>query len=397
VTRVLFLIIAAFTVLGTACSSSRRINATAHPSDPERVVVATALVQRRDLEDAVTLTGTMAPFERVTIYARATGYLRWLKVDIGDRVRQGEVIAKLDVPEIETQLAEKKAAVEQAEATLGQARAALDQNRAEAEFSELNFRRLKSIHDRDADVLPQQDVDQARSGLAVSLGKQRHAETQVKAAQAAIAGAKAELNTLETLMRYATVEAPLNGVVTERFVDPGALIQAASSSRTQAAPLVTMAQVDRLRVFVDVPEPDSPFVFIGTPAAVEAPDLPEERFESRVTRTSDVLDPGSRTMRVEVDLDNRSHRLRPGMTARVSLRLRHMRGAITVPVSAVRTRGTSSVVYVVDGDTAHAVRVSTGLETPEWVQITTGLRGGERVITSAAGELNDGVKVVVRS
>jgi RND family efflux transporter MFP subunit len=318
-------------------------------------------------------------------------------VDIGDPVRKGALIAQLEVPEMESQIREKKAALREAEAGLEQARARLEQSQAEAEFAAINFRRLKSIHDRDADVLPEQDVDQARASQGVALGKQKSAETEVHAAETAIAAAKAQLETIETLMRYSVIRAPMSGVVTQRFVDPGALIQVASASRTQTAPVVTIAQLDRLRIFVDAPEPSSPFVDAGTPATIELTDLPNERIESPVTRVSEALDPSSRTMRVEVDIENRKHHLRPGMSARASLILRDERGAVTVPVNAVRTRGSSRMVYILEGDRAKAVRVTTGLESPEWIQVVTGLQGGEKIITSAAGELKEGIRVRVRS
>jgi RND family efflux transporter MFP subunit len=360
-------------------------------------VVETAVAQKRDLKDTVTLAGTTTPYQQVTLYARTTGYLRRLTVDIGDPVRPGELVAELEVPEMETQIREKKAALREAEAGLEQARARLEQSQAEAEFAAINFRRLKSIHDRDRDVLPEQDVDQAHASQGVALGKQKSAETEVRAAETAIAAAKAQLETIETLARYSVIRAPMSGVVIERFVDPGALIQVASASRTQTAPLVTIAQLDRLRIFVDTPEPSSPFVRAGTPATIELPDLPKERIESPVTRVSEALDPSSRTMRVEVDIENRKHHLRPGMSARVTLMLRDERRAVTVPVNAVRTQGISRTVYILDGDRAKAVRVTTGLESPEWIQVVTGLQGGEKIITSAAGELKEGIRVRVRS
>jgi RND family efflux transporter MFP subunit len=366
-------------------------------SAADAVVVDTAVAQKRDVKDTVTLAGTTTPYLQVTLYARTTGYLRRLTVDIGDAVHQGELIAQLEVPEMETQIAEKKAALREAEAGLEEAGAKLEQSRAEAEFADINLRRLKSIHDRDADVLPQQDVDQARASQGVALGKEKSAETGVHAAETAIAAAKATLETIETLARYAVIRAPMSGIVTQRFVDPGALIQVASTSRTQTAPVVTIAQLDRLRIFVDAPEPSSPFVHAGTPATIELTDLPNEKIESLVTRISEALDPSSRTMRVEVDIENPKRRLRPGMTARVTLMVRDLRGAITVPVNAVRTQGNSNTVYVLDGDRARAARVTLGIESPEWIQIVTGLQGGETVITSAAGELKEGVHVRVRS
>ena len=376
-----------------ACSSRPSIvsGADSTPGDP--VTVSTVPAQQRDLTDRLTLTGTITPYEQVTVYAKATGYLKYLKVDIGDRVKQGDLLAQLDIPEMATAMAEKKAAVIKAEAAIDQARAAVDQSRAEADFADVNYTRLKAIHDRDADVLPQQDVDQARASDGVARAKLKSAETQVRVAEAALAGAKADLETLETLLQYSRLESPMTGVVTQRFVDPGALIQVASSSRTQAAPVVAIARLDRLRVLTDVPEPNVTQVHTGTPVTLVATGAP---VSAKVTRVGTVLDPASRTMRAEVDVANASERLRPGMTVQISLDTKRTPVAVTVPTAAVHSQGAARTVFIVKGGMAKLVNLKTGMEAPEWVQIIEGIRPGDQVIVAAAAELKDGAPVRVR-
>jgi RND family efflux transporter MFP subunit len=379
---------------GLAGRPSAASTADANPGDP--VTVSAAAAQQRDLTDRLTLTGTITPYEQVTLYAKATGYLKYLKVDIGDRVKAGQLLAELDVPEMATAVAEKRAAVLKAEAAVDQARAAVEQSQAELEFADINHKRLKAIRDRDADVLPQQDVDQARASDGVARAKLKSAETQVKVAEAALAGAKADLETLEALIQYSRIESPMSGVVTQRFVDPGALIQVASASRTQAAPVVAIARLDRLRVMVDVPEPNVTHVHPGTPVTLAVASLPGEPFPARVTRVGTVLDPASRTMRAEVDVVNPGERLRPGMTVKVSLDTKRTPNAVTVPASAVHSQGAARTVFVVKGGMAELVKVKTGIEAPEWVQIVEGIRPGDQVIVAAAAELKDGVPVKVR-
>ena len=238
----------------SACSRSGGAGSALAQSGTTTITVSVTKAQQRDLLDRIDLTGNLTADEQVTVYAKVPGYLKTIHFDIGDRVRQGQLIAELEVPEMTAALAEKRAAVVKAQAVLEQARAAVEQNRAEAEFAQINYQRLKNIHDRDADVLPGQDVDQARAGHGVASGKLKNAEAQVKVAEAAVTGAEAEIVTLNTMMAYARIEAPMEGIITLRFVDPGALIQSASSSRTQAAPVVTIARVDRVRAIVDVPE-----------------------------------------------------------------------------------------------------------------------------------------------
>ncbi len=376
----------------SACSRSGAGSALAQTGSVP-VTVSTTKAQQRDLVDRIDLTGNLTADEQVTVYAKGPGYLKNIHFDIGDRVRQGQLIAELEVPEMTAALAEKRAAVVKAQAVLEQARAAVEQNRAEAEFAQINYQRLKNIHDRDADVLPGQDVDQARASHGVASGKLKTAEAQVKVAEAVVAASEAEITTLNTMMAYARIEAPMAGIITQRFVDPGALIQSASASRTQAAPVVTIARVDRVRAIVDVPEPSASSVQLGTPGALQ---VDGASIQARVARTGGTLDPASRTLRVEIDVPNAGGRLRPGMTVRVSLELRKLPGSITVPIAAIRAQGSDRLLFIVQDGKAKQVKVKTGLESPDWIQIVDGLKGSEDVIVASAGLLNDGSAVSVR-
>lgn len=359
------------------------------------VAVLTAKAQRRPLVERLALSGTVVPDQQVTLYAKVSGYLKSVRVDIGDRVRGGRLIATLDVPEIETALSEKRAASLRAEAALEQAQASVDQTRAEAVFAELNYKRLKSIYDRDPDVLPAQDVDQANAGFGVAGGKLKSANAQVRAAEAALAAARAEAATVEAMIRYARVVSPIDGVITRRFVDPGELIQAGSASRGQAVPVVSIAQLDRLRVVIDVPEPSVLQVRTGTKAVVRVEGREGEPIAARVARIAGALDPSSRTMRAEIDLANPEQRIQPGMSAKVELELESMQDAVTVPIGALRLPGGERSVFVIQGHAARQVKVKTGLESPDWIQIVDGLRGGEEVVVSSAGLLKDGAAVRV--
>ena len=387
-------------VLGlSGCSSLESSGSTTGAGQKDAlaraIAVSVSKPDRRDITDRITVPGTVTPYEQVTLYAKVTGYLKSIKVDIGDRVRQGDVLAEIDVPEMAASIEEKRAAVVRAEAQVQQAKASISQYRAELEFRRASHRRLSAIRERDADVLPQQEVDQALAGLGVAESKLNTAQADVRVAEAAVASASAALATMNRMADYTRIVAPMSGVVTERFVDPGALVQAASSSRTQVAPLVSLARVDRVRVIVDVPEPSTPFIQRGTTASIVLAGLPAEGISARVARTGTVLNPGTRTMRVEFDVDNRDLRLRPGMTASVTLDLREQPGAITVPISAIQASGGEQAVFFVDGDTAKRSVVETGVESPEWIQVIHGLNGDERVVVTAALPLTEGAKVQI--
>ena len=386
---------------GAGCSSSvssgdpTSSEATQRGNSSASIAVSVAKPDVQDIADRITLPGTVTPYEQVTLYAKVTGYLTSLSVDIGDHVRKGQLLAEIDVPEMTASLEEKRAALVKAEAEVEQSQAGVGQYEAELEFQRTSYQQLSAIRERDPDVLPKQEVDQARAGFAVAESKLRTAQANVAVAEASLSAARAAIETLDRLVAYSRIEAPLSGVVTERFVDPGALVQAATSSRTQVAPIVALARVDRVRVVTDVPEPNAPYVQRGTRAQITIAGPTGKPIPALVARTGTVLDPATRTMRVEFDVANAEMLLRPGMTARVVLELRAFEDAVTVPVSALHTRGAESAVFVVKDEVAERRLVQTGVESAAWIHIVTGLGGDEGIVVSSAEPLTDGARVQV--
>ena len=385
--------IAAILVLATAaCSPEPAVEPAA--SEPPAIAVSVVTPERRDLVDRIELAGAIVPEEQVTVYPKVSGYLKSLTVDIGDRVSQGQTLAEIDVPEMAASLEEKRAAIVQAEAMVEQAKAAVEQHEAEVKFQETNHQRLKGIRERDTDIMPQQDVDQALARLGVARGQLRKARADIAVAESAVKTAQAALTTIERLSDYATITAPISGVVTLRSVDPGALVQAAATSRTQAAPLVAIARVDRVRIVVDVPEPSAPYVSRGSEVRIEIAGL--DPITAKVSRTGGVLDPATRTLRAEINAANPKGLLTPGMTVRVSLALRRIEGAITVPIAALQVGADGLGVYVVEGGVARRRLVETGLELEDVAEVTSGLSGSESVVSQSAQPLTDGVAVATR-
>ena len=385
-------------VLASAWACSSGVVSQANVAEPKEaagpsdaVLVSLAKPELRDIADKITLAGTVTPYEQVTLYARVNGYLKSIRVDIGDRVQKGRLLAEIDLPEMQASLQEKGAVVMRAEAALGQSHAAVGQYEAEATFQQLNHERLRSIRQRAPDVLPQHEVDRALAGLEVARSKLEKAKADVSVAEAALEATKAGLGVLERMAEYAKITAPISGVVTERFVDPGDLVQAATSSRTQAAPIVSVARLDRVRIVVDIPEPQAPYVHQGTGATVRVAGV--EPITTQIAGTSSILSAATRTMRAEIHLANGKQLLRPGMTAAVTLDLRAIEGALTVPVSAVSVQGDNYGVFVVEGDTATQRVVKTGLESSEWIQIVEGLSPEDEVVVAAANPLTDGMSV----
>ncbi len=373
-----------------SCSSSTAQTPSSVAS--AAVSVAVAKPEHGTANATLILTGTVVPFEQVTLYSQAAGYLRRLKVDIGDHVRAGELLAQIESPALRDELAQKQAALQNAQAGIQRTQANLEQAHAEAAYAQLTFDRLSGIRQRDEEVMAQQDVDEAKRNRDMTLAKQHIAEAEVQSSQAAVTGVKADMAGLHTQLGFSEIRSPLTGVVSERFVDPGTLIQVATASRTQAAPLLTVTRIDRLRIVFDVPEASSTKVKDGTPVQVR---IADQLFKRAVTRLTGTLDPSTHTMRTEIDIENPHEQLRPGMTANVELELSSYGDALLVPVAAVHTDGTRHSVYIVRDGIAHSVEVRTGVETPDHIQITSGLNGDEEVIVAAGGFLKNGSKVQV--
>jgi RND family efflux transporter MFP subunit len=332
--------------------------------------------ERRDVARTITLSASVEAFEQSPIYAKVGGYVDRIAVDIGDRVTEGQVLAALEIPEMADQAA-------QAEQQLAQQRAEVTKAEAEAALQKIVFARSQGLRAKDA--ITEQDLDEARARAA-------KARAELELARARGRGAEARVAELRALMQYATLRAPFAGVVTRRFMDRGALVQAASSNNS---PLLIVARTDTVRVFADVPEPDVPFITHGDRAALEVAALPGRTFTGQVTRFAEALDPSSRTMRTEVDLPNPDGTLRPGMYGTLTIAVETHPDALTVPEAAVRREKTRTVVYIVDADRAAERIVKPGLAAEGHVEILEGLGDGDRVITSGAIGLTEGAPVQV--
>ena len=355
--------------------AGRGVTAAAGPR-PLSVTVVQPL--RRPAVRSITLPATVEAFEKATLYAKVAGYLQWIKVDRGDRVRKGEVLAFIEVPEMESEYRSAQAAVLEAEA-------AAERAQADAALKDLTYKRLASVRESQAEVISEQEVDEARAQAEVTDG-------EVKFARARIERLRAEAERIEALMDYARIKSPYDGIVTERFVDPGNLIQNAAASRA-SAPIVTVMDMDRIRVFVDVPEPDVAEVDRGDPVELEFDALAGKIFRGAVTRFEFALNPGTRTMKVEIDLPNPQHIIRPGMYGRATLRLAEQAEALFLPAESVRAdaEGNKFVLVVQDGR-VRKVAVETGLDDGKGIQVQ-GLHGSEQVVLASPGALEEGAIV----
>ena len=378
--------------LGCAEPGGTRTAEAGVASSSAAVDVRVAVPVRKTLERRVVLQASFKAFESTTLYSKVSGFLRRIEVDLGDRVARGQFIAEIEVPELVEQLEETEAELAVAEASHVAAEAELEGARAHLELKEVSYRRTRAVRDEDPDVISQQRVDEAMAQFRLAGSSVKVIESRMEQIRSEIKRVEATIRRLRTLIGFSEIRAPFNGLVTERFVDPGALLQAATSS-TAVQRIVDVARIDKLRLFVDVPEAEAPFVDVGDPAVVEVDSLPGREFEARVTRFAGVLNPSTRTMRTEMHLENPGWLLRPGMYGQATLSLHTRADAITIPAEALRVEGESAFVYCVAGGVAKRSDVKTADGDGISVEVTAGLDGTERVVVSARGPLADGAPV----
>jgi membrane fusion protein (multidrug efflux system) len=348
--------------------------ATSVGQSPPRVKLSTAVAVEGGR--SLVLPGSLVASRQAMINARATGYVHRWRVDIGDRVRAGEVLADLDTPELDQQL-------QQARATLKQQEAALEQAAANRDFAKVTASRQDLLLGQG--LVAKQDADQADAQFKVG-------EANVHAGEANVAAAQANVRQLSQLVSFGHVVAPFDGRITQRNVDVGSLVIAGGAAGS--VPLFRIEAIDPIRVFVQVPQAFASSVKDAEAAGVSIRQIPGRVFEGRVTRTAGTLDPALRTLNVEIDIPNPNGELLGGMYAEVTIAVAAAHRAVRVPSSAVITDARGNRVATVNGTgRVHLVEVVRGQDNGREIELVEGLVGGEQVIASPGGDVVDGARV----
>lgn len=373
---------------GVLCScTAKAIPAATAPFVP------VAVAGYASLQNDLVLTAEFHPYQEVDVMAKVAGYVKEINVDIGDHVRQNAVLATLEVPEIEDDLAKAKAGESAAEANVVTAQAAIERAKAAAGIAALSFQRIQDVATRDRGLVPRQDVDVAQSREAEADAQLASAVSALKAAQDAKAEADSEYSRATAMVQYATIRAPFMGVITKRFANTGSMIQAGISSETQAMPVVRLAQNDLLRLILPVPVSDVGGIRNGQSVDVNVVSL-GRWLRGTVTRYADSVQFSTRTMDTEVDVPNPDGSLIPGMYAEVHLHLGTRPNVLSVPLDAVDGIGTTAEqAWTVRNGVAHLTPVKTGLETPTHIEILSGLAPGDQVIVGRHSGLAEGERV----
>ena len=353
------------------------------PAEQPRAAAVVA-VTRGNLASSLTVAGQFQPYQQVDLHAKVSGYIRRIKVDIGDRVRKGEVLAVLEVPELQNQVEGAQAEVRHSQSDITRAQSEVVS--AESTYSAVHaaYTRLEEASKERPGLIAEQELDDARAKDQEAAAQVGVAKASLDAMQQQLGVSSATRSRLETMSRYEQIIAPFTGVVTKRYADTGSLIQAGQDNNTQTLPVVQVAESDLLRLRMPVPESDVPYIQVGGDVQVKV-NATGHTFTGKIIRFSRALDTNTRTMLTEVDVPNHDLSLNPGMYAETTIQLQRKNDALVLPAQAVVQNGDQSYVLVVDA-TNHVVKrsVTLGIQTSNHVEITSGLQAGDNVI--AAGQ-----------
>lgn len=376
-------------------------------------LVSTAIVRQSAADVDLDLPGSVSALSEASIYSRATGYVRKRYVDIGDHVKEGQLLAEIDAPDLDQQVAQAAAAVSLAKQQLGQARAALIQAEAQNDLAKANLARYATLVKDGA--VAQQDYETQVSGAKTAQALVQSQQANVAGGQDNVNQAQANLDRVIALQDFKKVRAPFAGVVTVRNVDVGYLISSSgggqgTSPSTQAGAttpslafgneLFRVAQLGTLRIFVGVPQAAVASVSIGMPAAVMFADRPGQQFQAKVTRTASVLDPTARTMLTELQMPNADGKLAPGMYATVRFRQHRDTPPLLVRGDAIVTNGSGVQVALLSDSprgqgmkSVHMAQVQSGRDYGTDVEIIGGLKAGDLVVVNPGDEIREGAVV----
>ena len=394
------------TLLSSSCSRNPDVQASTSGAT-DAPAVAVAKVKAEDLSRALVLTAEFKPYQKIDVMAKVAGYIKQINVDVGDRVKEGDLLATLEIPEMQDDLKRAGAAVERSNADVTHAQDEVRRAESAHQIAHLSYQRVAAVNEKKPGLVAQQDIDVAQS-------KDLETEAQVSAANSALAAAreqvhvnKSEVDKIHTLIEYTRVTAPFTGVITKRYADTGSMIQAGTASQTQAMPVVELSENSLLRLILPVPESAVPTVHIGQQVEVRVPTLGRS-FPGRVARFADKLALDTRTMDTEVDVPNPTLVLIPGMYAEVNLTLANRNRVLAVPVTAVDVTSedsasssgaaghptpTGQVMVITPNNRVEVRQITLGLETTSQIEVLSGLNEGDMVVVGGRTGLQPGQEV----
>jgi len=391
-TQIAILLGLAATLL-TSCGKTEKAHAAGSAEVSAGVTVGVAKVARKSLDRQLTVSSELVPFQEIDVYAKESGFVKTLNVDYGTHVKAGQVMAVLEIPELQLQLKEDDAAIKSAQDQVTLAQHELSRVQANRDVLHLQYDRLNSVAKSKPGLVAQQEVDDAQ-------GKDLAAEAQVEGSKSHLQGAQSQLEVAQAkrahdqaLFDYSTITAPFAGVITQRFANQGALMQAGTSSSTQAMPLVRLSEDDRFRLVIPVPESYVRYIHVGDRVQVSVPSL-NRTLPGKVARFSQDVKQDTRTMHTEVDVPNPNGALVQGLYAEATITLESKNNVLSVPLQAVSHNGDETSVYVVDpANKLESRPLVLGIQTASEAEVVSGLKEGDLVVVSDRSGLKSGEEV----
>jgi len=339
--------------------------------------------------------GEFLPFQEVEIHAKVAGYIRKIHVDIGDHVHAGQLLAELEVPEMTAQVEGAQAVVQRSQEDILGARSAVA--RATADYAALHAasERLKQASEARPGLIAQQELDDAEAKDLSAKAQVEAARSELASKEQTLGAARADHRHFASLADYSRITAPFDGIVTWRYADTGSLLQAGTSN-SGSMPAIKLAQVDILRLRLPVPESLAGFVHIGDTARIHV-QATGEQLTGKVVRTTGELDLATRSLQIEIDVDNKDGKLTPGMYADVTLDVQRSGNGLTIPVEAVDRSQSAPFAFVVNQQGRIEKRtLRLGMETPRLIEVIGGLREGEYAVVANLSSFQPGEAVQAR-
>ncbi|HEX3682924.1 MAG TPA: efflux RND transporter periplasmic adaptor subunit [Bryobacteraceae bacterium] len=379
-------------ILGLS-SCSRPGNSRADLIAREQVItVGVTKVERRSLQRELTVSSELVPFQEIEVYAKESGYVSQLLVDYGARVKTGQLMAVLEIPELQALLQQDRAALKSMQDQVTNAQNQLTRLEAQHKVLHLEFERLNGVAQSKPGLVAQQEVDDVQGRDLAAEAQVQAAQSNLEAARSNVTESEAKLAHDEAIYSYSRITAPFDGVVTERDANLGTLMQAGTNSSTNVLPLVKLSQENLYRLVIPVPETYVSYIRIGDEVSVRVPAL-NKNFPGKVARFSSEVHDTTRTMHTEVNVPNPTGELIPGVYAEARLTLNSKGNALTIPVQAIDREGDHTAAFVVDSSNRIQIcPVVLGIEdsSENYAEVLSGLNEGEKVVVGDRSGLQTG-------
>jgi RND family efflux transporter MFP subunit len=390
-TRALLIFAGLFTGLLCGCGDARKAEAEDAAHAPSAPVVK---VVRRDLNNELEIASEFQPLQEIEVYAKVSGYIKKLYVDWGTHVKQGQILAELEIPELQQQLQQDEAGARRSEQDLGRSREELNRAQSVYNVAHLTYARLADVQKSRPELVAQEEIDAAQGKDLEANAGVSSAKDAVSAAEQGLLVAKAALGKDQAMFAYARITAPFDGVVTQIYAYTGSLLPAGTSSNKGDLALCQLSQNNVLRLVIPLPERAVSDVHVGDTVNIEVSGA-KNAFSGKIVRLSGQIETQTRTMHTEVQVPNPSYLLVPGMYASVKIPLRSASQALSIPVQAVQSSGNGqgTVLLVNSSNRVEKREVKLGIETASQAEVLSGLHENEMVIFGEQNQFKAGALV----